>query len=573
VIKESLKIEPNCAGVQLCLNGNNLEVSDLVVSNHGDADGEPFKIKYFLADGDVEFYLGYQQISGLLSSNAALMPDVILNTSSVPAGNYQLKAKIEANSLLTSPYPLLVEYDLCVNCPTQANLASNTCSSPITNGDQLTIFYEIENQGSQASGGFHVDFYAYRIGHTASNFYLNMRTYHNSINGGTSQTFSRTVDRDAIMAGLQDGEYFIGLDLDATDNVTESNESDNFCITGASTTFYYTTINLTNGSGALLTGEKTVKNSSSGCASAEVVNGELQLDIAIENEGQTATGLVTFKVFVHEDSHDESYYIGSHYGILSIPANGSESFTLNLDLETEMSAHGLPSGQYNVGVYIDESDSVEETDEYDNICLSSSTFMYSAGCTIEDGNISGFLSGNHEFNAPNYLISPNTNETCNIVSASSISFSAGGFVDMNPGFIAETGSVFTALIDDCTDINALVTDNQSEKAEHIQIKSDESILVTSDVIEQVRDDVVYMDVSPNPITDLATIEFSIPETSLVKLALYDLQGKKVFNLIASEHKIEGIHQMSFNKPNVSSGLYILKLNYGSESIHQKLVVN
>ena len=40
--------------------------------------------------------------------------------------------------------------------------------------------------------------------------------------------------------------------------------------------------------------------------------------------------------------------------------------------------------------------------------------------------------------------------------------SAGSHIDLNSGFVAQSGSVFTALIDDCTDVNSFLADEKEE---------------------------------------------------------------------------------------------------------------
>jgi len=38
--------------------------------------------------------------------------------------------------------------------------------------------------------------------------------------------------------------------------------------------------------------------------------------------------------------------------------------------------------------------------------------------------------------------------------------SVGSHIDLNSGFVAQSGSVFTALIDDCTDVNSFLADGR-----------------------------------------------------------------------------------------------------------------
>lgn len=64
---------------------------------------------------------------------------------------------------------------------------------------------------------------------------------------------------------------------------------------------------------------------------------------------------------------------------------------------------------------------------------------------------------------------------------------------------------------------------------------------------------------PNPFNPTTTIEFYLPNTSFVKLKIFDSLGKEVANLI-SESKPIGYHKIKFDASNLSSGIYYYKLN-------------
>lgn len=63
---------------------------------------------------------------------------------------------------------------------------------------------------------------------------------------------------------------------------------------------------------------------------------------------------------------------------------------------------------------------------------------------------------------------------------------------------------------------------------------------------------------PNPFNPNTEIDYSIKETSLVKLKVYDILGIEVADLI-NETKIAGNHSVKFNASNLSSGVYFYML--------------
>jgi hypothetical protein len=64
---------------------------------------------------------------------------------------------------------------------------------------------------------------------------------------------------------------------------------------------------------------------------------------------------------------------------------------------------------------------------------------------------------------------------------------------------------------------------------------------------------------PNPFNPATTISYSIPSASNVNIALYDITGKKISDLI-NEMKSAGSYQTKFNANGLASGTYFLVIN-------------
>ena len=76
---------------------------------------------------------------------------------------------------------------------------------------------------------------------------------------------------------------------------------------------------------------------------------------------------------------------------------------------------------------------------------------------------------------------------------------------------------------------------------------------------------------PNPFQDEFDVKFNLPESSNVSIDLYDLQGKKVENMLQNQRFTEGVQQVSI-KPNVNvKGLYYLQLRTDKLTIFKKIV--
>ncbi|MCX8011452.1 MAG: T9SS type A sorting domain-containing protein, partial [Ignavibacteria bacterium] len=84
---------------------------------------------------------------------------------------------------------------------------------------------------------------------------------------------------------------------------------------------------------------------------------------------------------------------------------------------------------------------------------------------------------------------------------------------------------------------------------------------------------------PNPFNDKTIIKFYLPKTSYVKLKVFDLLGRELFNLIDGE-KSAGDYQVEFNssiielaiKKVLPSGVYLYQLVYGDKQQTKKMIL-
>ena len=74
---------------------------------------------------------------------------------------------------------------------------------------------------------------------------------------------------------------------------------------------------------------------------------------------------------------------------------------------------------------------------------------------------------------------------------------------------------------------------------------------------------------PNPFNPSTVISFDLSDADMVSLDIFDLNGKQVSSLI-SEYMIPGSHQINWNPGNLSSGIYLVNLVVGTETLNQKI---
>jgi type IX secretion system substrate protein/putative pyrroloquinoline-quinone binding quinoprotein/beta-propeller uncharacterized protein DUF5122 len=85
-------------------------------------------------------------------------------------------------------------------------------------------------------------------------------------------------------------------------------------------------------------------------------------------------------------------------------------------------------------------------------------------------------------------------------------------------------------------------------------------------------DVVLSTVRPTPVQSIATIRYALPAVTTVSLAVYDLQGRLVENLLDRQVQPAGEHLLTVNAERLSTGCYFYRLEAGGVVRTQKAVV-
>jgi len=76
---------------------------------------------------------------------------------------------------------------------------------------------------------------------------------------------------------------------------------------------------------------------------------------------------------------------------------------------------------------------------------------------------------------------------------------------------------------------------------------------------------------PNPFNPITTISFSIPNSGLVSLKIYDNLGKEITTL-ANEYLHKGVYTKIWNAGKYASGVYFYKLNAGKFNVTKKMLL-
>ncbi len=76
---------------------------------------------------------------------------------------------------------------------------------------------------------------------------------------------------------------------------------------------------------------------------------------------------------------------------------------------------------------------------------------------------------------------------------------------------------------------------------------------------------------PNPFNPTTNIRFRVPEACRVYLGVFDIQGRRVMDLV-NGFEDAGTHTVTFDASGLTSGIYLLKMQAGVQSAMEKLVL-
>ena len=79
------------------------------------------------------------------------------------------------------------------------------------------------------------------------------------------------------------------------------------------------------------------------------------------------------------------------------------------------------------------------------------------------------------------------------------------------------------------------------------------------------------DVFPNPFNPITTISFSIPQSGMVSLKVYDITGR-VTTTLKDEYMSAGYYSINWNADGYPSGMYFVEMIAGEYVNTQKLVL-
>jgi|GEM_PF-4922271 len=107
---------------------------------------------------------------------------------------------------------------------------------------------------------------------------------------------------------------------------------------------------------------------------------------------------------------------------------------------------------------------------------------------------------------------------------------------------------------------------------HIVVRAGKLPIVSVEETElQMPEEFFIEPVFPNPFNSSTTIHYYLPNSEIVRIAIYDIQGKVVDNLLKQQQTI-GWHTAVWDANNVNSGIYFIRFGIGNKIVVKKVVL-
>lgn len=302
----------------------------------------------------------------VLAAGSSTSLNLSFDTSTIPDGNYVVGMFVddtnfidesnESNNSCVDSNPQLV---IDTAPAGQADLTISRCASVSINGNTVAFNnLNVSNSGNAtANAGAVIHYYL-----SADNSITTADILLGSFNlpgllAGASMNVNQSFNVSAL--GLADGTYTAGLIIDATNVISESNESNNSCFDN-------------NPKLVIDTAPPAQADLSIGACGTVSVNGSVVTisNLTVKNSGGALSGAgasVGYYLSINNAIRTDDYLLGSH-ALPSLAANAQTTINKSYNI----SGISIADGTYKVGMIVDYTNQIEESDETNNTCRDNS---------------------------------------------------------------------------------------------------------------------------------------------------------------------------------------------------------
>ncbi len=154
-------------------------------------------------------------------------------------------------------------------------------------------------------------------------------------------------------------------------------------------------------------------------------------------------------------------------------------------------------------------------------------------------------------------------ESAGVVALDTVVYLAGRTINLNPGFLADNGSKFTAEIAEfiCEDPRSIIAEAEADIFSQSRSSSGDQLAYEKE--QQLQ-------VNPNPFYQSTKINFSLATAQEVTLALYAADGQ-LLSILQSGYLPAGQYVKPFYMEDQSAGIFVVVLKTETEFLTQKII--
>lgn len=152
-----------------------------------------------------------------------------------------------------------------------------------------------------------------------------------------------------------------------------------------------------------------------------------------------------------------------------------------------------------------------------------------------------------------------------LAEVSQTTWNANGTATLSTGFGTKTSN-YTFTITSASDIYYVCTN-------HVSMGMKGMITVSSVSVKEQTNQISGISIFPNPAKNQFSVKFNSSENGNVTAKLYSICGQEIESLTVNKEFFVGTTTLNFDLQNhVPSGVYFVQLNYNSNKITKKLII-
>ncbi|MBO6587363.1 MAG: BspA family leucine-rich repeat surface protein [Gracilimonas sp.] len=106
----------------------------------------------------------------------------------------------------------------------------------------------------------------------------------------------------------------------------------------------------------------------------------------------------------------------------------------------------------------------------------------------------------------------------------------------------------------------------------LEVRTDPNFITSAELMAQIPEDFKLHQNYPNPFNPTTVIRYGVPQSSEVRLEVFDMLGRKVATLVNGERQRAGWHQVNFDASRLASGMYLYRIVAGKYVQTRKMML-